>query len=55
MADKTKLWYLENFNLFKDLNEDNMMKLNNISSMKEIEKDQPIYFADEPSKAKIFS
>lgn len=54
MADKTKLWYLENFNLFKDLNEDNMMKLNNISSMKEIEKDQPIYFADEPSKAIFF-
>jgi CRP-like cAMP-binding protein len=54
MADKTKLWYLENFNLFKDLNEENMMKLNQISSMKETSKDQSIYFAAEPSKAIFF-
>ena len=54
MADKSKLWYLENFNLFKGLNEDKMMELNKISSMKEIVKDQPIYFAAEPSKAIYF-
>lgn len=54
MADKSKLWYLENFNIFKGLNEDNMMELNKISSMKEVAKDQPIYFAAEPSKAIYF-
>ncbi len=54
MADKTKLWYLENFNLFKDLDEENMMKLNKISSMKEISKDQSIYFATEPSQSIFF-
>ncbi len=54
MAEKSKLWYLENFNIFKGLNEDSMMELNKISSMKEIFKDQPIYFAAEPSKAIYF-
>ncbi|MCL5030857.1 MAG: Crp/Fnr family transcriptional regulator [Bacteroidetes bacterium] len=54
MAEKTKLWYLENFNLFKDLNEENMMTLNQISSLKELAKDQPIYFAAEASKAIFF-
>ncbi|HMU42295.1 MAG TPA: Crp/Fnr family transcriptional regulator [Ignavibacteriaceae bacterium] len=54
MADKTKLWYLENFNLFQGLREENLMKLNSISSMKEIKKDEPIYFANEPSKAIYF-
>ena len=39
MADKTKLWYLENFNLFQGLKEEDMMKLNSISSMKEIKKE----------------
>ncbi len=54
MAEKSKLWYLENFNLFKDLNEESMMTLNQISSMKEIAKEQPIYFASEPSKSIFF-
>ncbi|MBK6913044.1 MAG: cyclic nucleotide-binding domain-containing protein [Ignavibacteriales bacterium] len=54
MADKTKLWYLENFNIFQGLKEVDMMKLNSISSMKEIKKEEPIYFANEPSKAIYF-
>ncbi len=54
MAEKSKLWYLENFNLFKGLNEKSMMELNKISSMKEISKDQHIYFASEPSKSIFF-
>ncbi len=54
MAEKSKLWYLENFNLFKGLNEKNMMELNKISSMKEISKDKHIYFASEPSKSIFF-
>jgi len=54
MAEKSKLWYLENFNLFNGLNESSMMELNKISSMKETSKDQQIYFASEPSQSIFF-
>ncbi len=54
MADKTKLWYLENFNLFKDLNEDDKMELMRITSMRDLTKNEPIYFANEPSNAIFF-
>ena len=54
MADKSKLWYLENFNLFSSLKQDSMMELNKISSMKEVEKNQPIYFPNEPSSLIFF-
>lgn len=54
MAEKSKLWYLENFNLFKGLKEDSKMELGRISSMSEVAKSQPIYFANEPSKAIFF-
>lgn len=54
MVDKSKLWYLENFNLFGELKEDSMMVLNKISSMKEVERNQPIYFPHEPSSSIFF-
>lgn len=54
MAEKTKLWYLENFNLFSGLKTDSMMELNKISSMQELKKEEPIYFANEPSKTIFF-
>ncbi|KAB2846008.1 MAG: Crp/Fnr family transcriptional regulator [Melioribacteraceae bacterium] len=54
MAEKTKLWYLENFNLFSGLKNDSMMELNKISSMQELKKEEPIYFANEPSKTIFF-
>ncbi len=54
MAEKSKLWYLENFNLFQGLNKESMEKLNKITSMKEFPKNQPIYFANEPSDAIFF-
>ena len=54
MAEKSKLWYLENFNLFKGLNEDDMEILKRISSMRKLSKNEPIYFAREPSKAIFF-
>lgn len=54
MAGKTKLWYLENFNLFSGLKNESMMELNKISSMQELKKEEPIYFANEPSKAIFF-
>ena len=54
MAEKSKLWYLENFNLFSNLNKDEMMKLNNLVKDTNTEKDTPIYFANEPSKTIYF-
>lgn len=50
MADKTKLWYLENFNLFSSLSKEKMMELNSVVNDKEVKGDEPIYFANEPSK-----
>lgn len=54
MADKSKLWYLENFNLFESIDHRNMEKLNSITSMQEIQKSQPIYFAQDPSNSIFF-
>jgi CRP-like cAMP-binding protein len=54
MADKSRLWYLENFNLFSGLKEDKMMELGKISTMNKIKKNEPVYFAKEPSKAIFF-
>ena len=54
MEDKSKLWYLENFNLFNNLNKDRMMELNRMISDRTVEGEQPIYFANEPSKTIYF-
>ncbi|MDZ7625986.1 MAG: Crp/Fnr family transcriptional regulator [Ignavibacteriaceae bacterium] len=54
MADKSKLWYLENFNLFSSLKQESMMELNKLVSEKEIGKNQPIYFPNEPSSSIFF-
>ena len=54
MADKSKLWHLENFNLFQGLNQDNMMLLDKITSDKEFPKSHPIYFPNEPSSSIYF-
>jgi CRP-like cAMP-binding protein len=54
MADKSKLWYLENFNIFTTLKQDSMMELNKLVSEKEINKNQPIYFPNEPSSSIFF-
>lgn len=50
MAEKTKLWYLENFNLFSGLDDDNMMELNRLITDRQTNRDEPIYFANEPSR-----
>ncbi len=54
MADLTKFWYLENFNIFKSLDTDSMEELNRITSMRNISKNQPIYFPKEPSNSIFF-
>jgi CRP-like cAMP-binding protein len=54
MTEKSKLWYLENFNLFSSLDESRMMELNKIISDKDINGNKPIYFANESSKTIYF-
>jgi CRP-like cAMP-binding protein len=54
MPEKSKLWYLENFNLFSNLDKNKMMELNRLITDKNVEEDQPIYFANEPSKTIYF-
>lgn len=54
MADKSKLWYLENFNLFSNLDKEKMMELNRLVKDSTTEKNVPIYFAREPSKTIYF-
>ena len=54
MADKSKLWYLENFNIFKSLGKNELETLSRITSMKDVSKNQPIYFAHEPSSSIFF-
>ena len=49
MAEQTKFWYLNRFNLFEGMDESSMKELNRISSMSEVKQHQPIYFPDEPS------
>lgn len=54
MADKSKLWFLENFNLFEGIPKDKLLELEKITSMQETSKDEPIYFAQEPSNSLFF-
>ncbi|MBU0474548.1 MAG: Crp/Fnr family transcriptional regulator [Bacteroidetes bacterium] len=54
MSDKSKLWYLENFNLFELMEKSKMMELDSMTSMQEIKKSQPIYFAEDPSNSIFF-
>ena len=54
MAEKSKLWYLENFNLFSNLEKEKMMELNKLVKDTTTKKNVPIYFASEPSKTIYF-
>ena len=54
MAEKTKLWYLQNFNLFEDMDENTMMGLDQNSRMQETPKKEIIYFPDEPNNTIYF-
>jgi CRP/FNR family transcriptional regulator, cyclic AMP receptor protein len=54
MAEKSKLWFLENFNLFDGLSPADMEELSRITTMTETSKNEPIYFAQEASDAIFF-
>lgn len=54
MPVKTKIWYLENFNLFEGLSKDKMMELSKKLNMTSAVKNEIIYFAEEPSESIFF-
>ena len=49
MAEKTKLWFLQNFNLFKELDESTLIEIANVSRMDTTRKREVIYFPEESS------
>ncbi|NOZ07642.1 MAG: Crp/Fnr family transcriptional regulator [FCB group bacterium] len=54
MAEQTKLWYLQNFNLFKKMPEKMMSELEDKTGMKASGKREIIYFPDEPNETIYF-
>jgi CRP-like cAMP-binding protein len=54
MDARSKIWYLENFNLLKGLEKPEIEYLSKITTMREFGKDQPIYFAKQPSTSIFF-
>lgn len=53
-ATESKLWYLEQMNLFKSLSEEEMLEIDERSVMHSADKNQYIYFPLEPSKVIYF-
>lgn len=53
-ASNTKLWYLENFNLFNELPMVELKKIEKMTSMRTIKKGEFIYFPDMPSTSVFF-
>jgi CRP-like cAMP-binding protein len=53
-SPETKLWYLENFNLFRDLTKEDMQELAERTTMQEPPKDEYIYFPPDPSSSLFF-
>lgn len=49
MAEKTKLWYLQNFNLFKEVEDHTLIEMAVSSHMTHSKKKEVIYFPEEPS------
>jgi len=54
MSNRTKIWYLQNFNLLASLNNDAMMELDQKTKMKENAKKEIIYFPEESSNTIYF-
>ncbi len=54
MSEKSKLWYLENFNLFNNLDDKEMKELDKLIVDTETKTNQPVYFENDPSKTIYF-
>ena len=48
------MWHLENFNLFKEMNMDEMKMVQNQTQMREVKKGDYIYFPEDPSTQVFF-
>ena len=49
MAEKTKFWYLKNFNILDGVPEEQIKQLEKMASMSQAKKHFPIYFPEQPS------
>lgn len=54
MAEKTKLWYLQNFNLFSKIPPSTIIEMEDKTGMKTPSKREIIYFPDEPNNTIYF-
>ncbi|MCH8010657.1 MAG: Crp/Fnr family transcriptional regulator [Candidatus Marinimicrobia bacterium] len=54
MAEKTKLWYLQNFNLLEGLDKDSLAEMSRRSKMHKSKKKEVLYFPDEQSDTIYF-
>ena len=54
MATETKLWHLENFNLFKTLSAFELVKMSTKVKHNKMKKDEYIYFPEDPSSSIFF-
>ena len=53
-AKNTKLWFLENFNLFEGMSDKEMKMVETMTQMRTINKEQFIYFPETPSSSVFF-
>jgi len=49
MADKSKIWFLKNFNIFEGMSEAQMKRVESMTSMSKVDKNRPIYFPEQAS------
>ena len=54
MAEKTKLWYLQNFNIFDGMDQSTMEEMGRRSKMRKTGKKEILYFPDEPNRTIYF-
>ena len=54
MSENSKLWYLENLNLFDGMDKSEMQMIEKQTKMREIEKGQYLYFPEDPSTSVFF-
>jgi len=50
MEEKSKIWYLQKIKLFKEMNPEDMGKLDRMTRMKSVRKKTPIFFPGDPSQ-----
>ncbi len=50
MEEKSKLWYLQKINLFKEMSPEEMRELNSVTRMESVQKKTPIFFPGDPSQ-----